>query len=171
MSADQGAQVTPLRDVGDSIEGKAGSALVEAEGSVAEVGSALVEAEASVAEVAGEWTEGGGDAGCMEDIQTFPKVVSDGQTLHTGSQETLSSLEIDGNSHCAAGVQAVNGGLEAQKLQEIMSQQCRSEGVGAYETKRTLQQPLSLEWLREAGEDRVSSYLMNVAGLGRKSTG
>ena len=30
---------------------------------------------------------------------------------------------------------------------------------------------ISLEWLRSVSEEQAASYLMNVAGLGRKSTG
>ena len=30
---------------------------------------------------------------------------------------------------------------------------------------------MSLEWLRTINEDQAATYLMNVAGLGRKSTG
>ncbi|GAX73185.1 hypothetical protein CEUSTIGMA_g638.t1 [Chlamydomonas eustigma] len=118
--------------------------------------------------------------------------------LVTGTRQ--SCKENDGFSHAASienavsdvadDIQATNKDTEGCAAQGI-SQDCQTEGIQIAEevgvvaeevdvlaeevnmdaADRKPHYRLSLEWLREAGEERASAYLMNVAGLGRKSTG
>ncbi len=79
-------------------------------------------------------------------------------------QQQLSEWRADGADDAAEGVATPSPADLTPGLRP---------GAAADAAKRDAaeEDKMSLEWLRDAGQERASGYLMNVAGLGRKSTG